>query len=423
MGRLAFCLLPFAFCLAAGGCTWDELNPWHKDDPAPSVARESLILGPNGLSPAQLTMIESNPDLVAAKEVVRQGDYDKAEKLFHRIAEKATKDDPLIAEDARFNEAECLRMQGRYPKAADTYIKMLNDFGGRVRHTDEAVEQLFNIANYWLDDTRKEIEETKEKTDGKRWFVAPHFLHPMDKSKPFFDEEGRAIEALEHVCYSAIRGGKYADKARYMIGTVKFFNEDFREADFQFTEIVERYKDSPYYAQTAEMAILSKNLSTGGSDYDGRKCAEARKMYPIAQTSYRAMESKDPKEAQEKEAQLAHIMAGVTMQQAEKDYKMAEFYRHRDRLESAYFMYEIVRRRYPATSYADMAMAQMQKIRDKVAKDNKGKLPMPEATPLQPDGSIFYQQLPGAPQPAPSAQPAPAPQMGQPQPLPPSLQR
>jgi len=405
-------------CLIAGGCTWDELNPFHKEDPPPVVTRESMVLSPNGLTPAQLSMVESNPDLVAAKEVLRQGDYAKAEKLFHKIAEKAAKDDPIIAEDARYNEAECLRMQGCYPRAADNYIKLLNEYGGRSRHREEAIEQLFNIANYWLDDTRHEMEEAKDKAAGKRWFTTPHFMHPMDKSKPFFDEEGRALEALEHVRYNAING-KYADKALFMLGTVRFFNEDYREADYQFTQIVEQHPTSPLYARAAEMAIISKNLSTGGSDYDGRKCAEARKMYPIAQASYKALEGKDPQLSQEKQEFLRRQLQGVTLQQAEKDYKMAEFYRRTGKSESAFFLYEIVRRRYPGTKYADLATEQMHNIRAKVEKENGKKLPIPEAAPLQPDGSVFYQQLPGAPQ-----QPAPPPaEMSQPRPLPQGMQR
>ena len=44
---------------------------------------------------------------------------------------------------------------------------------------------------------------------------------------------------------------------------------------------------------------------------------------------------------------------------------------------------------------------------------------MPEAAPLQPDSSWFYQQAPGAPQ-----QPAAPPNaFGQPQPLPANMQR
>ena len=60
----------------------------------------------------------------------------------------------------------------------------------------------------------------------------------------------------------------------------------YREADYQFTQLVEKHKTSPLYPKAVEMAIISKALSTGGSDYDGRKVAEARDMIPIALASY-----------------------------------------------------------------------------------------------------------------------------------------
>src|SRR5262249_15331571 len=161
--------------------------------------------------------------LLAAKELFRGREYAKAEPLFHAIAEgesgpwwklnrlwgddkeKAKKErSVVVSEEARFYEAEGLYMQYAYPRAADVYIRMLNEFGSGA-HREQACQRLFDIANYWLEDTRTEMEETREKNAGKRWFVAPHFVH-IDKTKPLFDEEGRAIEALEHVRYSDISG-------------------------------------------------------------------------------------------------------------------------------------------------------------------------------------------------------------------------
>ena len=412
-----------SFGLAAGGCTSDQLNPFSKGDAPPAVGQHSVVLRPDGLAEATPSPADGDQDLLAAKEVFRRGDYAKAEPMFHTIAENGgsgnwwkfdlfgpaepedkDKNKPkkersvVVAEEARFYEAECLYMQQYYPKAADTYRRMLNDFGSGA-HREQACQRLFDIANYWLEDTRTEMEQTREKQAGKRWFVPPHFTH-IDKTKPFLDEEGRAIEALETVRYCDING-PLADKALFMIGTVKFFNEDYREADYQFTQLVERHKDSPLRARAAEMAAISKNLCTGGSDYDTRKCAEARDMVPIALASYQAMEQKEPKLAHEKEEFLRRQLAGITMQQAEKDYKMADFYRRTGRPESAFFLYEVVRRRYAGTKYAEMATEQMHNIRDRVGTENGAKLPIPEAAPLQPDAALFYQRLPGAPQPPP----------------------
>ena len=69
------------------------------------------------------------------------------------------------------------------------------------------------------------------------------------------------------------------------------------------------------------------------------------------------------------------------MQQAAKDYEMAEFYRRRDHPCSAYFYYEIVRRRYQGTKYADLATERIRELGAELEKSSNGEkhleLPMP----------------------------------------------
>src|SRR5581483_12501364 len=123
---------------------------------------------------------------------------------FHFIAEEQ-KNGVAICEEARYYEAESLRMAQHLPKAKDTYNKLLQDFPyGAYRQ--QSLQHMFDIANYWLDDTRQEMRETKEKREGKRWFCTNHFWHLLDTSKPFADEEGRALEALKEIELQDIRG-------------------------------------------------------------------------------------------------------------------------------------------------------------------------------------------------------------------------
>jgi hypothetical protein len=81
------------------------------------------------------------------------------------------------------------------------------------------------------------------------------------------------------------------------------------------------------------------------------------------------------------------------MQQAEKDYKMAEFYRRTGRPASAYYYYEIVRRRYPGTKFFDLATERMHEIK---ALAEQGQGPPPPAIPA-----------PGRPDPKPETTPLP----------------
>jgi outer membrane protein assembly factor BamD (BamD/ComL family) len=230
---------------------------------------------------------------------------------------------------------------------------MLVDFpAGTFR--DQAVRRMFDIANYWLDDTRTEMTEYREKKEGKRTFIVPAVFH-FEKKKPWVDEEGRAMQALEQVNLNDITG-PLADKALFLAGGVKFFREDYREADHYFSQLVEQHPNSPMAPQAIELAIISKSLSTGGADYDGRKVAEARIMVDTALRNY-------PQLAAEKSGFFERQIGSITYQQAEKDFQIGEFYKRTGHPGSAYFYYEIVRRRYPGTKWADLATDRMHELR------------------------------------------------------------
>lgn len=364
------------FLFPVTGCTWDR---WHLFTPAPPPPgpADSLVIRGDRLE-AETPPAEGSvaAELAGTHELYRRGEYAHAEALYHDIAENK-KNSPAVAEEARFYEAECLRRQENYPKSADTFHKVVLDFpNGSFR--EQALQRMFEIANYWLEDTRREMEQYREKTDGKRWIVWPELVH-LEKTKPLLDEEGRALEKLEQVRYNDITG-PLADKSLFLAGSVKFFREDFREADHYFSQVVEYHPNSPLAEQAIELGIISKHMSTGGSDYDGRKVAEARILVDTALRNY-------PGLASQKNAFLERQLIGITLQQAEKDYKIAEFYRRTGHPCSAYFYYEIVRRRYPGTKYFDLATERMHELRAKLEKEQSNVPPVPPApTGQEPTG-------------------------------------
>jgi outer membrane protein assembly factor BamD (BamD/ComL family) len=331
---------------------WDMFRP--KPPPPP---QDSLVLrGDNLEADSSAKYGQAGKELAGAKDLFRKGEYDKAAAVFNHLAENKH-NPPQLAEEARYYEAESLRLQGHYPKAADTYVRLLNDFpSGAFR--EQALQHVFDIANYWLDDTRQEMVEQREIEDKKRWFTTPHFLH-VDKTKPFLDEEGRAVEKLEQVHYNDMMG-PLADKTLFLLGSVKFFNADYREAEHYFSQLVEMHPTSKLRPQAIELGIIAKNLSTGGPDYDGRKSAEARQLVHKALNNCPELANK--KEFMERQ------LVSITLQQADKDYRMAEFYRRTGHPEAAYFYYEIVRRRYPGTKYAEYAALEMEALRAKAEK-------------------------------------------------------
>jgi len=391
MIRLA--LVPGALLLgSAAGCTWDQYN-WFKPPPPPPPPVESFTLRGDKFEaetkPAEGT---AAAELAGAQDLYRQDEFEKAEKVFHKIAEN-TKNPPPIAEEARYYEAECLRQQSRYPKAADTYNRMLNDFPSGA-YREQAVQHMFEIATYWLEDTRKEMRGSDDKNGQKSWVVWPEslqFMH-LEKTKPLFDQEGRALEKLEQVRYNDMNG-PLADKALFLSAGVKYYRGDFKEAERSYSQLIEMYPNSPFVSEAIKLALTSKQLATGGAAYDSRKLAEARRLVDTAYRNY-------PELVQKESAFLDRQLFSITMQQAEKDYGLAEFYKRTGHPCSAYFCYEVVRRRYPGTKYHDMATEQMQALRSKLEKAQQEELhkqPSDAPDAGAPPGSFTPNVLPGQP--------------------------
>ncbi len=372
VGRRWPCVAAAAL-LALGGCAWDGWSFFGKPDK--TEPSDALVLRGDRL---EADKAAPPPALAAAHDLYRQGDFWKASWQFRGLAND-TKNTPAVAEEARYYEAECWRQMGFLPRAADLYAKMLNDFPSGV-YREQACQRMFDIANLWLDDTRAEMQEVQEKKEGKRWFVVPRFVN-FDKRKPLIDEQGRAVEKLEQVRYNDMMG-PLADKALFLMGSVKFFDQDYKEADHYYSQLVEQHPNSEFAAKAVDMAIICKTFCNGGPDYDGTKVAQARMMVHKALEGY-------PELVQAKGEYLEGKLKDINLQQAAKDFNTAEFYKRTGHPESAYFTYEVVRRRYPGTEYANKATERMLQMRGELEKKqekagNAAEQPPAPAAPKNP---------------------------------------
>jgi len=348
---------------------------------------------------------EAEKKVARGEELMQAGKWREAEKLFNDVAAN-TYNAILLAEKARYLEAECLRNQRKYPEAVDTYHKMLIDFPGGA-YRERACNEIFKIADYWLDDTRAEIQS--DKAGQKSYLPNVGKLFRSDPTRPSLDQEGRAVQALEYV-YTNDVNGPTADKALFWVGYVNFYRNNFAEADHYFSLLAEMHKDSPLRPLAVELAIISKNNSTGGSSYDGQKAAEALQLVHHAEATMPEFRT------EEKTAFLTRQKLAIRMQQAEKDYKMAAYYERTKHPGSAYFYYEMVRRRYPGTKYADMAAERMNGLR---VQAQKGDPPDPVDVlkarwngligkpPVDPAAEVRPPTGPTGPQPPPVADGAP----------------
>jgi outer membrane protein assembly factor BamD (BamD/ComL family) len=288
---------------------------------------------------------QAEAKLQQAEEQFTAGQYDKARDQFKSLADNKG-NSAALAERARFMQAECRYMKGQYPEACDSYHKVLLDFPTGA-HRRDCCARMFQICDYWLDDFRDELGKRAGEKGVLRW--RPGVPNPLDATKPKLDQEGRTLEALQRVHMHDVTGPT-ADKALFWCGYVNFIRGNFNEADQFFSQLVDMHKDSPLQPQAMAFAILAKNNATGGASYDGRKCAEALQLVQIAEASVPELNN-DP----EMSAKLTRAKFAIRSQQAEKDFLMADYYERTGHPGSAVFYYELVRRRYAGTKYADQA--------------------------------------------------------------------
>ncbi|MCS7045743.1 MAG: outer membrane protein assembly factor BamD [Gemmataceae bacterium] len=365
-------LPPLAICLLTGCATasWDWL-PWRsKTAQAPATGpKDSFVMRGDDLERTSAADSPFQAELDAAKRLLQNQEYRQAERAFHKLANN--KKAPLnLVDEALFLEAECQRLQNNLRDAEGTYRKYVKTYYRTGQFVESANRRLFEIANYWLEDTRKQMLAWEEQRDGKRLFVLPTAYFHVSKDKPFLDMEGHALQILEELSLADIKGAirtvdggpSIGEQALFYLATVKFFRKDYREADSYYSQLYERYPNSPMAPKAIKQSIICKQIMNGGTDYDTRTIEEARKLIDRYQTAY-------PEWNKDREW-LTRQLGSVHLQQADRDFKIAEFYRRTSHPGSAFFYYELVKRRYPNTEYARKAEERMRELRDAAARDH-----------------------------------------------------
>lgn len=350
--------LPLLLC-ALAGCETMQPPDWWLDATKPRVAipppPEGEVVYRAGSwtpeSPLQPGTLAG--DCAGAKVLFQRGQYEDAEKVFAWVAKRAEKEKNLeVLEEALFYDAECLYHLKAYPKSRDTFARLLQVFPS-TRFRGDAVGRQFEIAQFWLKDTKDEMKAWEEFRDGKRWIVMPNLVN-FEAEKPTFDEEGYALKSFQAI-YTQDPVGPQADQALYLAGGINFFRERYADADVFYSLLVENHPRSPLTPQALELAIQAKINQVGGPEHDGRKLTEARQLVDTALRAY--------PELRQKEDFLQRTLWQINEAQASKDFAAAEFYQRTGHPGAAFVSYEVVRRRYPGTPWAEKALAKMNEIR------------------------------------------------------------
>jgi tetratricopeptide (TPR) repeat protein len=214
-----------------------------------------------------------------ARDLFRRGKYEEAAKRFHQY-ENELKYPVAVSQECFFGEAECYRLLKEYPRAADVYSELLKRFSETL-YREQVLQHLFEIAFYWLEDTKAEMKAAAEAGEGKR---PPMTLKvpQRDKSKPTFGQERRALGLLAEV-RAADRNGPLAERCLFAVAAVKFFRHEYGAAGRLYEELVDGHPSSALAYPALKYAVLAKGQARGSLDRheEVRKLVErARREYP-----------------------------------------------------------------------------------------------------------------------------------------------
>ncbi len=286
------------------------------------------------------------PDEAKARAAIQQGKalleqkrYAEAGKQFGTAA--ARWPDSIVEEDALFYLGESQFFADQYPKAQDTYGRLLKEYGNS-RHLDTVSKRLFSIGRYW----------EQQHGQNPHWPVTPNLT---DGSRPMFDTLGRAIKAYETVSIHDPTG-PLADDA-VMATAVAFFQDGrWEQAAFQFDVLRKQYPKSEHQAKAHLLGLQARLRVYQGPAYDNTPLLQADEIAKQALTQF-------PTELADERAMVLKERDRVVEQRAARDWLMAEFYDGKNNFGAARYYYRAIIKDYPLTSYSQRAQQRLGEIR------------------------------------------------------------
>ncbi len=354
--------------------------------------------------------LEGQADFDKAQALFDAGNFEDAEKAFKKVAKKY-KDKP-IEEEAMFMLAESKYERKEYPSAQDAYGELMKKYTA-TRHTEASTRRLYSIARYWLGSppSPSEIELVqynagrlntpegdKEIPVPRQVAIAPNFT---DKTRPFFDTHGRALQALTAVWLNDPTG-PIADDALLMAATHHMRKQDYKEADHYFNILREEYPQSEHVQTAYVVGQRVKLLAYQGADYDGKALDDARKL---TSSTLKLFPDADQR------SQLANDLGKMDAAAVARDWKRVELYLRKRQFDSAAVYCVIIMQRAPDSEYAQRARETMMKIGPERAGEAWARMPrpsqsVPPRTPGdQPDSDMPDVDFPGADEPVENSPP------------------
>ena len=352
--------------------------------------------------------IDGLPEYQAAEELFNAGNYREAEKAFKALAKErrqtyetfqvkwdrwlgiknAAKWDPYsnfgdpIEEDSLYMLAESQFNQKRYSHAQDSYDDLLNRYPS-TRHMDDVTRKLFRIARYWLnfdedvndkgelqqiaDDEQRRKEQLKP-VRGKS-SITPNLF---DRSRPVFDTDGRALQALRSIWLHDTTG-PLADDALMLSANYHLRTGDFTESARLYKLLREQYPDSQHFEDAFLLGSHVTLASYQGPAYDGKTLNEAIKLKESALRIF-------PDLSDEQRERLSAELRRMYDADVERHWNKVEFYQAKNSPKSVELYCNLLINKFPESPYAE-------KCRKVLAEQQRNERAQARATSWLPGGN------------------------------------
>ncbi|WP_459555121.1 tetratricopeptide repeat protein [Lacunimicrobium album] len=397
------------------------------DNSATAKAREASRKGIEAMIKAEELVKagkykEAENELDEIVKRYRLDDYGKRKRTFKNTFVSPSDRDPHytdspLREEALYLLGEVYYQQKKYPKAQDSYLKLVNDYP-TTRYLEQSTRRLFEIAGIWMDlqvTTTGDVVPANYTNDGKasRPKVAdghqtetPSFLNLTDKERPTFDTEGRALESLKSI-WLHDPTGPLADDALMLTASYQLRKGRFFEASETYKLLREEYPDSPHAKDAFLLGSHVAQASYLGSSYDSKSLAEAKQLKEASLKIFRDL-------PEDQRARLQAELVRIDDAIIRRDYDRAVFYLRKGDFESVTLYCSSIINQYPGSVYAEKCkqlLKQLPNYRDKntllLAIQGAGEFES-ENFVKNPGQPAAQPQAPGAT--APNLQPTPVPE-------------
>lgn len=279
----------------------------------------AILLSAGAEVPQELTEtpMEVPEGLAKVQELLEAGRAKKAYKQVSKWIE--ANEDSEILDRALYLKATAQFDRKLYYQSFLLYEEMLDGWGASPMF-EPALGQQLEIARRFLAGEKRKV-----------WGFLPASART----------EG--LEILDRVV-ERWPGSELAAKALMMQADFYYEKSRFVEAQMTYQIVVEHYAKSAYYEKAMLRNAESTHAQYNGPLYDSYCLTEASLRYEQYRSRY-------PQQAHE--LGIEKRIAQIRSQEAEKHYKIADFYRRTHRQEASYYYTDYIQSHWPETEWAE----------------------------------------------------------------------